>query len=82
MNFKQRYEDLEVEVLTELREMVNNSPTKSKNVDTKAITINIGNYTELAILHDKLIFMDDNGYQYNIFNVSLEILIDIIENNK
>lgn len=78
-NLKKQYRDLEKRVLSELRGKVNSSNVYSKHLNGKCIKVNIFDYTELAIIHDSLTFLDDRGYQYNIFNgCSLEDLIDIL----
>ena len=79
-NLKRQYRDLEMRVLAELRDEINNSRVYSKHFNGKCIKVNIFDYTELAIIHDSLTFLDDRGYHYSIFNgdCNLEDLIDIL----
>ena len=77
--FKKEYRDLEMKVMASLRDAINNSKHKSKHCDEKVIKIDLYDYTELAIINDRLTFLDDNGMHYNIFvDASLEDLIDIL----
>lgn len=78
-NLKKEYRDLEMKVLSTLREKINNSKTTSKFYNTNAIKINDYKYSELVIVDDRIMFLDSNGLHYTIFTVSLEELIDIIE---
>lgn len=79
-NFKLQYRDLEMKVLSNLRAKIKESKEKSKHIDEKCIKVNVFGYTELAILNDQLIFMDDRGLQYSLWNgdCNLEDLIDIL----
>ena len=80
-NFKREYEDLEMRILSELRKRINNSDVYSKHlVQEKCIEVDVFDYTELAIVDDKLAFLDDKGYQYSLWNrdCDLEDLIDIL----
>jgi hypothetical protein len=78
-NFKKQYRDLEMQILSELREIVNNSSYISKHVKEKAIKVNLFDYQELTIINDRLTFLDSNGYHYPVFtDASLEDLIDIL----
>lgn len=76
---KKKYRDLEQRVLRELRTKVEKSKYKSKHLDSKAIKVNVFDYTELAIVNDRLTFVDNNGSHYSLFgDCTLEDLIDII----
>jgi hypothetical protein len=78
-NLKKQYRDLEMSVLSSLRDKVLNSKIKSKHVQGNAIKVNIFGNTELVIINDTLTFLDDNGLHYSLFgDCSLEDLIDII----
>lgn len=81
MSFKKRYRDLEMEVYSALRTIIGQSDVESKTYDTNVIPVNIFGCTELAIIDDRLTFLDDNGLTYSIDNgdCSLEDLIDIYE---
>jgi|GEM_PF-5717794 len=79
-DFKKQHRDLEQRVLRELRNKVENSTQTSKHSDAKAIMVNMFDYAELAIVHDRLIFVDNRGYEYSLFaDCSLEDLIDILK---
>jgi hypothetical protein len=79
MDLKKRYRDLEMEILRDLRDLVEKSKIKSKHVDEKCITVNVFDYTELTVVNDRLTFLDCNGYHFSLYaDCSLEDLIDII----
>lgn len=78
-NFKKQYRDLEMQVLNKLRSKVIESPHESKYINGKAIEVSVFGYEELAIINDRLVFMDHQGLQYSLFSdASLEDLIDIL----
>lgn len=78
-NFKKQYRDLETKVMRQLRDKIEASNYTSKHINEKAIKVNVFDYTELAVINDRLTFMDDNGFQYSLFtDTGLEDLIDII----
>ncbi len=84
-NFKKEYRDLEMRILSELRKRINNSNVYSKHVThEKCIEVDVFDYTELAIVDDKLTFLDDKGYQYSLWNgdCNIEDLIDILNKTK
>lgn len=72
VSFKKRYRDLEMEVLHELRSLITYSKYVSNYINDKAIKIDMEQYVEIAIVNDKLVLIDNEGYQYSIFNLSLE----------
>ena len=79
MNYKKQYRDLEMIVKRELRDKIEASDYISKHINEKAIKVNVFDYTELAIINDRLTFMDDKGYHYSIdADATLEDLIDIL----
>ncbi len=79
INFKKEYRDLEMKVLASLRDAVTTSSYESEHTQTKAIKVNIHDYTELIIMNDRLTFLDSNGLHYMVFaHCSLEDLIDIL----
>jgi len=82
MNFKKTYIDLEMQVHAALRVAVKNSTQQSKHTNTNIIPVNLSYYTELSIVDDELIFMDDRGLHYSIFVSTLEDLIDILSGLK
>ena len=78
-DFKKQYRDLEMRVIRELRDLVEDSSYKSKTLDEKAIEVNVFDYKELAVVNDRLTFIDSRGLQYSLFaDVTLEDLIDIL----
>ena len=79
---KKQYRDLEMRVLSELRDKINNSDIYSDHVQEKCIKVNVFDYTELSIINDRLMFLDDKGSHYDIFNgdCDLEDFIDILSN--
>jgi hypothetical protein len=77
---KQRYNKLEQDVIDYLIHKVVNSKTESKHVNTKAIKVNVFDYTELIYMNGELRFLDTNGLVYTIYSeCSLEDLINICE---
>jgi len=77
--YKKRYRDLEMEVCSSLRDAINNSSKESKFVNTKALKVNVFDYVEIAIINDRLTFLDSNGLHYSVFaDCSIEDLIDIL----
>ena len=78
-DLKNRHDTLEQDILAALRHEVNSSKKMSKHINDVAIEVNVYDYHELAIIHDELAFMDENGYQYSVYaECSLEDLIDIL----
>lgn len=78
-NLKKQYRDLEMRVHAELREAINNSDVISTHMNQPVILVNVFDYTELAIIHDRLTFLDARGMQYSLWgDCSLEDLIDIL----
>lgn len=78
-NFKKQYRDLETRVFNELRNRIENSTYISKHTNTKAIKIDLFDYTELTVINHDLTFLDRKGYHYSIFgDCTLEDLIDIL----
>jgi len=76
---KRQYRDLEMQVFSELRSLIQNSTYISKFCSEKAIKINVFDYCEITIINDKLTFLDSRGYHYSVYSdCSLEDLIDII----
>ena len=77
--FTKRYDDLEAEVHEALRQEIMNSETMSETVNTPCLNVNVFDYEELVILHDRLTFIDDSGLQYDLYTeCCLEDLIDIL----
>ena len=76
---KIRFDELEHDVLQALRVFITESKIVSEHLDTPVIKVNVFDYTELALIHNDLTFMDSNGYQYGLYTeCDLEDLIDII----
>jgi len=79
-NLKLEYRNLETKVLWQLRLKIMESPTQSKHIQGNAIPVNIYGYEELAIVNDRLTFLDNDGLQFSVFtDANLEDLIDILE---
>lgn len=77
--FKKQYKDLKTSVFNELINRIENSTHISKHTNTKAIKVDVFDYTELTIINNDLTFLDRNGYHYGIFgDCTLEDLIDIL----
>lgn len=69
---KKQYRDLETRVYRELRKQVSITPTKS-------IKVNLYDYEKIALIDDRLVFVDDKGYHHDLYSeASLEDLIDIL----
>jgi hypothetical protein len=81
-NFKKQYRNLETSVLHELRCKVEKSETKSSFIADNVLSIDYDGFVELGIINDKLVFISDSGYHYDILTASLEDLIDILINSK
>lgn len=83
-NYKKIYRDLEMQVLHELRTLIEKSKQFSKHNNHKVINCNLqsGYLYELAIIDDSLTFISVLGLQYNFTIVSLEELIDVLMQNK
>jgi len=76
---KDKHDELEHEVMDALRTEILKSKTESKTVQVMCIPVNVFGYTELAIIHGDLTFIDNSGLQYGIYSeCSLEDLIDIL----
>jgi len=76
---KQRYESLEEEVVWSLQSEIENSDKESEHCNTKVIDTKIHDYPELAVINDRLTFIDRDGQHYGIYAVStLEDLINIL----
>ncbi len=76
---KQRYAELEADVLHELMVKVNDEGKESKFTSSKAIQIDYDKYVELGLADYNLTLFDSFGYHYSLHCVSLEDLINIIE---
>ncbi len=76
---RDKFDELEEEVKWSLESEIEHRGTESKSVNTKCIKVNVFDYTELAIIHGELTFLDDSGLQYGLYTeCSLEDLIDIL----
>ena len=76
---RDRFDELEEEVLDSLRFEIEHRGIESQTVATKCIKVNVFDYKELAIIHGELTFIDDSGLQYGLYTeCSLEDLIDIL----
>lgn len=80
---KLQYRDLEQRVFANLRYKVSTSKEYSTHTNEKCIKVNLFDYTELAIINDRLTFLDSNGHHYSVYtDASLEDLIDILNAEK
>lgn len=78
-SMRKMYRDLEMKVLSELRNLIMDSPIVSDFNDSQVIKVNSPDYIEMAIVCDEHTLLDSNGYQYRALAVcSLEDLIDIL----
>lgn len=78
-NLKERFKKLEQDVFVELVKRITKSKYISKHINDKAIEVNIFHYVELALINDRLTFMDKHGYQYSVYTeCSLEDLVDLL----
>jgi len=78
-----RYNNLENDVILFLMNKIKNSKHTSKHMDEKVIKVNVFDYDELAIVNDKLTFLNRSGHHYNLYaECSLEDLINIISTVK
>lgn len=79
-NLNSKYQELEYEVMQALRSEIENSQYNSKTHSyTKAIKVNVFDYTELIIIQGNLTFLNEGGYHYSIYaECDLEDLIDIL----
>ena len=67
-------------VYTILREHIEDSRYTSKFNGEKAIKVDLFDYKELCIVHDKLTFLDNYGNEHSIDSeATLEDLIEIID---
>lgn len=77
INLREEYDALVTRVERALRVLIANSKVDSKHVDSKAIEAY--SYGEIAIIDDKLVFIDENGHHHTLESeFSLDELIDII----
>ena len=78
-NFKKQYRDLEMSVLSALRDKITKSNDESEFIQGKCIKIDTAEFCEIAIVHDRIKLIDALGYHYDWSEISLEVLIDILE---
>lgn len=75
---KEKYQELEADVLDALKEKVKHSNKVSEHVQEKCITVNAYGFKELTVIDQLLTFIDSDGLQYSVHNCDLEDLIDIL----
>lgn len=79
-DLKKIYHDLEGATYAKLREMVKSSMYTSEFVaDAKALLVDNFTYKEICLVNDGLVFIDNEGYQYDLSCESLEYLIDLTD---
>ena len=77
--FAEKYNQLESEVHDKLWDLILERDEESQFGVFKAIEVNVFDYVELAIIDEKLVFLDKNGYHYFLYSdCQLTDLIDII----
>ena len=81
-NLNLQYKYLKTDILSALRDKINNSDIESAHSKGKCIKVNIFDYTEMVIIKDCLMFLDDEGRDYHLYNgdCSIEDFIDILNN--
>ncbi len=80
MSFKKRYRDLEVEVYSALRTIVEQSDkTSEQGYETNVIDVRYLDYLELGIVDGSLVLICDRGLTTNVTAIPLEDLIDFYE---
>ena len=73
------YNKLVRDIISELKNRIENSKTKSKFNDSKVVKVNVFDYTELGIINDTLTFFDKDGYHYSLFcDCDINDLVDIL----
>ena len=77
-NLLKKLDVLEQEVYNELRKRIADSKHESETCNEKVLKVNVFGYTELAVINDKLTFLDSDGLHYNIDNGDCTLL-DLIE---
>jgi len=79
-NFRERFDNLQIDITCKLTVLILNSKVKSKFVFGTALPINTLGYVELTLLDGKLIFIDGLGLHYDVdVHYNIDTLIDIIE---
>jgi hypothetical protein len=78
-DLKERYDQLEQDVHNKLRHLIQRDGLESKHGQFRAIHAGVFDYHELAVINDRLTFLDKQGYHYGLYDeCSLEDLIDIV----
>ena len=80
-NLKNQYDILVCNVENLIRKHINVSGFKPKDYNYPAIELNsrYTHYVAIMNVSGDLVFLDEGGYQYNLENVTLETLIEILE---
>jgi hypothetical protein len=83
LELEKAFKRLEQEVHDALRSEILKSNRMSKTHNQNVIKVDVFDYTELAIINDKLTFLDRDGFQYDLYcDCSLEDLVDILNKIK
>ena len=83
-NLRKKYNDLNNEVVAELCKEIAKSKfpcrfiSNCKAIKLDFLNVRISNYVEIVSYDANLMFIDEDGLQYSLANVSLEELIDIL----
>lgn len=76
---KNLFNAIEKDTQTALKKEILKNKTISKHCYAPCIKVNLFDYTELALIDDRLTFLDENGLHYYLYaECSLEDLIDIL----
>jgi hypothetical protein len=84
-NFKTRCDELEKDVITELKSIINTSEEVSDFINSPAIKdvfhrmTNGVIFVEMVVVNGELVFLDSNGYHYPHGYVSLTDLVELVD---
>ena len=75
------YVAFEINVKIYIENLIEQSDFKPKDYNFKAIAINskYTDYVAIALINEKLVFLDKDGYQYDLSTISLEELLLVLE---
>ena len=75
-NFRAKYEKLENEVLEALLKKVEKSTYQSEHISGKSFKLpeTYEGCSEIAILHDRLVLLDFDGYHYTVQDSDIRAL--------
>lgn len=71
--------DLQIEVEQALKKEIAKSKTLSNHISTPCLKVDVFGYTELVVVNNRLVFLDNYGYHYSLYaDCELEDLLDIL----